>query len=190
MRNKNISAYAGLPKPHRVIEPTAFMLDFMPFEERALFRNTVSRSPTFFFRGDALRPWPGFTRVTSKTPSARAPIYIQNQSAQYVRNLFRGPASNKYLAIPHRDRTRPPVSRWEIQAAEKRLRGWTALKLMSHALVVFADAEAATFRGRSFIQTSEATNGSTLARRISQFPARANAGTTGLKSRMTAANRA
>jgi putative transposase len=26
------------------------------------------------------------------------------------------------MAIPYRDRTRPPVSRWEIQAAEKRLR--------------------------------------------------------------------
>jgi putative transposase len=35
---------------------------------------------------------------------------------------FRDPASNTYIPIPYRDRTRPPVSRWEIQAAEKRLR--------------------------------------------------------------------
>jgi putative transposase len=35
---------------------------------------------------------------------------------------FRDPASNTYIAIPYRDRTRLPVSRWEIQAAEKRLR--------------------------------------------------------------------
>ena len=35
---------------------------------------------------------------------------------------FRDPASNTYIAIPYRDRTRPPVSRWEIQAAEKWLR--------------------------------------------------------------------
>jgi len=35
---------------------------------------------------------------------------------------FRDPASNNYIAIPYRDRTRPPVSRWEIQAPEKRLR--------------------------------------------------------------------
>jgi putative transposase len=35
---------------------------------------------------------------------------------------FRDPSSNTYIAIPYRDRTRPPVSRWEIQAAEKRLR--------------------------------------------------------------------
>src|SRR5262249_36669113 len=32
------------------------------------------------------------------------------------------PTSNTYLAIPYRDRTLPPVSRWEVQAAEKRLR--------------------------------------------------------------------
>ncbi len=35
---------------------------------------------------------------------------------------FRDPASNTYIASPYRDRTRPPVSRWGIQAAEKRLR--------------------------------------------------------------------
>lgn len=33
---------------------------------------------------------------------------------------FRDPASNNYIAIPYGDRTGPPVSRWEIQAAEKR----------------------------------------------------------------------
>jgi len=35
---------------------------------------------------------------------------------------FRDPASNTYIVIAYRDRTRPPVSRWEVQAAEKRLR--------------------------------------------------------------------
>jgi putative transposase len=35
---------------------------------------------------------------------------------------FRDPSDNSYIPIPYRDRTRPPVSRWEIQAAEKRLR--------------------------------------------------------------------
>jgi putative transposase len=35
---------------------------------------------------------------------------------------FRDPASDTYIAIPYRDRTLPPVSRWEVQAAEKRLR--------------------------------------------------------------------
>ena len=35
---------------------------------------------------------------------------------------FRDPSSNTYIAIPYRDRTLPPVSRWEVQAAEKRLR--------------------------------------------------------------------
>jgi len=35
---------------------------------------------------------------------------------------FRDPTSHTYIAIPYRDRTLPPVSRWEVQAAEKRLR--------------------------------------------------------------------
>jgi putative transposase len=36
---------------------------------------------------------------------------------------FRDPDNKSYVPIPYRDRTRPPVSRWEIQTAEKRLRG-------------------------------------------------------------------
>jgi putative transposase len=35
---------------------------------------------------------------------------------------FWDPSNKTYIPIPYRDRARPPVSRWEIQAAEKRLR--------------------------------------------------------------------
>jgi putative transposase len=42
--------------PDRVAEPTAFMLDFMPFEERTIQAYGVVIDHIFFW-DDALRPW-------------------------------------------------------------------------------------------------------------------------------------
>ena len=40
-----------------------------------------------------------------------------------MNSLFANESEYKtYIPIPYRDRARPPISRWEIQAAEKRLR--------------------------------------------------------------------
>ena len=65
---------------------------------------------------------PGFTRGTQKTPSALANSHFRIIPRDMREIYFRDPTSNTYIPIPYRDRTRPPVSRWEIQAAEKRLR--------------------------------------------------------------------
>jgi putative transposase len=46
----------GTGLPDRVIEPTAFMLDFMPFEERTIQEYGVVIDHIFFW-DDALRPW-------------------------------------------------------------------------------------------------------------------------------------
>jgi putative transposase len=47
---------AGIGLPDRVAEPTAFMLDFMPFEERTIQEYGVVIDHIFFW-DDALRPW-------------------------------------------------------------------------------------------------------------------------------------
>ena len=46
----------GTGLPDRVAEPTAFMLDFMPFEERTIQEYGVVIEHIFFW-DDALRPW-------------------------------------------------------------------------------------------------------------------------------------
>jgi len=109
----------GIGLPDRIAEPTAFMLDFMPFEERTIQEYGVVIDHIFFW-DDALRPW-----IHSLDPedSRRPRKFIFRVIPRDMREIyFRDPASNTYIAIPYRDRTRPPVSRWEIQAAEKRLR--------------------------------------------------------------------
>ena len=60
--------------------------------------------------------------MIQRTPSALASLHLESSRAICVKFIFRDPVSNTYIAIPYRDRTRLPVSRWEIQAAEKRLR--------------------------------------------------------------------
>jgi putative transposase len=110
---------SGSGLPDRVAEPTAFMLDFMPFEERTIQEYGVVIDHIFFW-DDALRPW-----IHARDPedSKRPRKFTFRIIPRDMREVyFRDPTSNTYIPIPYRDRTRPPVSRWEIQAAEKRLR--------------------------------------------------------------------
>lgn len=110
---------SGTGLPDRVAEPTAFMLDFMPFEERTIQEYGVAIDHIYFW-DDALRPW-----IHARDPECakRPRKFTFRIIPRDMREIyFRDPVSNTYIAIPYRDRTRPPVSRWEIQAAEKRLR--------------------------------------------------------------------
>ncbi|MBV9180227.1 MAG: transposase [Acidobacteria bacterium] len=109
----------GIGLPDRIAEPTAFMLDFMPFEERTIQEYGVVIDHIFFW-DDALRPW---IHACDPKDAKRARKFIFRINPRDLREIyFRDPVSNTYVAIPYRDRTRPPVSHWEIQAAEKRLR--------------------------------------------------------------------
>jgi putative transposase len=110
----------GVGLPDRIAEPMAFMLDFMPFEERTIQEYGVVIDHIYFW-DDALRPWI-HTRDTEDSKHPRKFTFRINP--RDMREIyFRDPDNNNgYVPIPYRDRTRPPVSRWEIQAAEKRLR--------------------------------------------------------------------
>ena len=109
----------GVGLPDRIAEPTAFMLDFMPFEERTIQEYGVLIDHIFFW-DDALRHW-----IHARDPEdpKRPRKFIFRIMPRDMREIYFWDPSNKtYIPIPYRDRARPPVSRWEIQAAEKRLR--------------------------------------------------------------------
>jgi putative transposase len=111
--------HPGIGLPDRIADPTAFMLDFMPFEERTIQEYGVLIDYIYYW-DDALRPW-----IHARDPehSKEARKFTFRIIPRDMREIyFRDPASKAYIAIPYRDRTRPPVSRWEILAAEKRLR--------------------------------------------------------------------
>jgi putative transposase len=109
----------GVGLPDRVAEPTTFMLDFMPFEERTIQEYGVVIDYIYFW-DDALRPWIHARDPEDSKHPRKFTFRINPRDIGEI--YFRDPASNSYIPIPYRDRNRPPVSRWEIQAAEKRLR--------------------------------------------------------------------
>lgn len=107
----------GLPDPIR--DPQRFMLDFMPFEERTVQDYGILLNHVYYY-DDALRHW-----IRSKDPDD--PSKPRKFIVRYVpRNMqeihFLDPDSGEYIAIPYRDRSRPPVSYWEIKTAEDRLK--------------------------------------------------------------------
>ena len=109
----------GVGLPDRIAEPTVFMLDFMPFEERTIQEYGVVIDHIYFW-DDALRPWIHARDPEDSKHPRKFTFRINPRDMREI--YFRDPTNNSYIPIPYRDRTRPPVSRWEIQAAEKRLR--------------------------------------------------------------------
>jgi putative transposase len=96
----------GIGLPDRVAEPTAFMLDFMPFEERTIQEYGVVIDHIFFW-DDALRPW---IHARDPADSKHPRKFTFRVIPRDMREIyFRDPANNTYIAIPYRDRTRPPV---------------------------------------------------------------------------------
>ena len=91
----------------------------MPFEERTIQGYGVVIDYIYFW-DDALRPW-----MHSRDPedSKRPRKFIFRINPRDMREVyFWDPSNQTYIAIPYRDRSRPPTSRWEIQAGVKRLK--------------------------------------------------------------------
>ncbi|CAG0995415.1 Transposon Tn7 transposition protein TnsB [Rhodocyclaceae bacterium] len=109
----------GIGLPERIVDTQAFMLDFMPFQERTVQQYGLLIDHIYFYE-DALRPW-----IHSKDPNdpTKARKFIVRFNPRDMREVyFRDPNSNAYIVVPYRDRSHPPVSRWEILAAEEKLR--------------------------------------------------------------------
>lgn len=109
----------GIGLPARIADPHGFMLDFMPFEFRTVQEYGIVLDWIYYY-DDALRPW-----IRSKNPDnpKEARKFLVRFNPRDMREIyFLDPGSNTYITIPYRDRAHPPVSRWEVQSAERRLR--------------------------------------------------------------------
>lgn len=105
----------GLP-PRRTDEEKV-RLDFMPFEERTVQDYGVVIDRVHYFH-DVLQPWvnardPDHPRHARKFRFRYDPRDI---SALY----FFDPDAKRYFAIPYRDSGLPPVSIWELRAAQSK----------------------------------------------------------------------
>lgn len=109
----------GIGLPPRIVDPHAFMLDFMPFQYRTVQEYGIVLDWIYYY-DDALRPW-----IRAKDPdnSKEARKFLVRFNPRDMREIyFFDPESKTYITIPYRDRAHPPVSQWEIQAAERKLR--------------------------------------------------------------------
>jgi len=109
----------GTGLPARMADPHAFMLEFMPFEFRTVQEYGIVLNWIYYY-DDALRPW-----IRSKDPGnpKEARKFLVRFNPRDMREIyFLDPVSETYITIPYRDRSHPPVSLWEVQAAEGKLR--------------------------------------------------------------------
>lgn len=109
----------GIGLPPRVADPHAFMLDFMPFEKRTVQEYGIVVDWIYYY-DDALRQW-----IHAKDPAhpKKARQFLIRFNPRDMREIyFQDPDSKTYITIPYRDLAHPPVSRWEIRAAERKLR--------------------------------------------------------------------
>ncbi|QID19360.1 transposase [Nitrogeniibacter mangrovi] len=107
----------GIPEvpsnPHRL------RLDFLPFVERTIQPYGVVIDDVFYYH-EVLNPWinatePNQSRIKRKFIIRRDPRDI---SVVY----FYDPEAREYYEIPYRNAAHPPISLWELRAAQKRLR--------------------------------------------------------------------
>lgn len=105
----------GLP-PRRTDEEKV-RLDFMPYEERTVQDYGVVIDNVHYFH-DVLRPW-----VNARDP--KYPRHARKFRFRYdprdISTLyFFDPDIQRYFPIPYRDTGLPPVSIWELRAAQKK----------------------------------------------------------------------
>lgn len=109
----------GTGLPAMIADPRAFMLDFMPFEFRTVQEYGIVLDWIYYY-DDALRPW---IRAKDQDDPKQARKFLIRFNPRDMREIyFLDPESSTYITIPYRDRAHPPVSRWEVQEAERRLR--------------------------------------------------------------------
>lgn len=109
----------GIGLPPLIADPHAFMLDFLPFEFRTVQEYGIVLDWIFYY-DDALRQW-----IHAKDPEQpkEARKFLIRFNPRDMREIyFQDPDSKTYITIPYRDRAHPPVSRWEVMAAERKLR--------------------------------------------------------------------
>ncbi|MDA8522953.1 Mu transposase C-terminal domain-containing protein [Acidovorax sp. NCPPB 4044] len=105
----------GLP-PRRTDEERV-RLDFMPYEERTVQDYGVVIDNVHYFH-DVLRPW--VNARDPKYPKHSRKFRFRYDPRDISTLYFFDPDIQRYFPIPYRDTGLPPVSIWELRAAQKK----------------------------------------------------------------------
>jgi putative transposase len=111
----------GIGLPERVTDEMKFRVDFLPQELRTVQEYGIGLFNVTFW-DEVLRPWVNAVDPTHLDSDDKRKFIVKYDPYLFNEVHFLDPELKQYFVIPTRDKTRPPVSLWEVQAATKRLR--------------------------------------------------------------------
>ena len=109
----------GIGMPARVADEDRLRLDFMPFIERTVQEYGVVVDNICYY-SDVLRKW--IHALEPGDPSRKRKLIFRLDFRDISVIQFFDPDTQSYAPIPYRDATHPPISVWELRAAEKRIK--------------------------------------------------------------------
>lgn len=109
----------GTGIPMKMPDEERLRIDFMPFEERTIQEYGILIMGVTYWT-DALR---GFIHSADPNSSKLKQKYICRYDPRDLSKIWMyEPESQKYIEIPYRNLSRPPVSLWEVKDAKRQLR--------------------------------------------------------------------
>ncbi|MDO9071638.1 MAG: DDE-type integrase/transposase/recombinase [Rubrivivax sp.] len=109
----------GIGRPEPIADPRQLLLDFLPFVTRVVSREGIVIDHIHYMN-DRLRRWVN-ARDPEKPERLRKFICVTDpRDLSFI--YFYDPELKKYIDVPYRDQTRPAISRWELEAATRKLK--------------------------------------------------------------------
>lgn len=100
-------------------DPERLWIDFLPYVERTIQAYGVEID-NIIYQDPALHRWIGAKDPSSRRRTGKFIFRRDPRDISYV--LFYDPELMQYFRIPYRDSSHPPISLWELKAAQRFLR--------------------------------------------------------------------
>jgi len=109
----------GKGLPAKIMDPFRFRLDFLPFKERTVQREGITIDDVVYF-SDVLRRW--INARNPEKPTEKRKFIVRRDPRDISNVWFYDPEDQQYYKIPYRNTSFPPVSVWELKAAQAKLK--------------------------------------------------------------------
>jgi putative transposase len=113
---KGSDTHPPIGLPEAINDPRRLLMDFLPFTTRTIQQDGVAFEKIQYW-DDVLRKWLGAKDLTD--PKEGRKFIFAYDPRDLSTLYFLDPDSNEYFPIPYRNRAHPPMSIWELAAAQK-----------------------------------------------------------------------
>lgn len=109
----------GIGRPEPIGDSRQLLLDFLPYVTRVVNREGIVNDHIHYMN-DGLRRW--INARDPKNPEKLRKFICVTDPRDLSYIYFYDPERKKYIDIPYRDLTRPAISKWELDAALRKLK--------------------------------------------------------------------